>query len=70
MPSKHQRPVQPAGWGDERLDPLRTTLTHYFGASTHLAVEGSRATVQWTDPAIDGALPAAEVSPFLSPLPA
>ena len=63
-------PLQPAGWSDERLAPLRTTLTQYFGASAHLTVEGSRATVQWTDFSIGGARPASEVSPSLSSSPA
>ena len=63
-------PLHPAGWSDERFAPLRTTLTQYFGASAHLTVEGSRATVQWIDFVIGGARPALEVSSFLSSSPA
>lgn len=62
-------PLQPAGWSDERLAALRTTLTQYFGASAHLTVQGSRATVQWTDFGIGGARPTWEVSPSLSSSP-
>ena len=43
------KPSRPSyyGWTDERLAPLRATLTQYFGLQGQLIVDSSRAVVQW-----------------------
>jgi len=63
--------VQPPAWSEERLAPLRTTLRQYFGEQhARLTIEGSRATVQWTDVDAGGARPGGAVNPFRSFSPA